>query len=145
LNEVEPGSDMLGVPFGAGAVQTGATPATPVFRLRGVRVAGVADPLLQYSPGDHGDIFPELIQNRTKVPREMPGVGPAVYTGSTPWMLQSTNRRERSYMDRWFPSRKMYYLTGCSHKNTKKPLNVRSWTCGACQTTHVRDVIAARI
>ncbi|MGW1783964.1 zinc ribbon domain-containing protein, partial [Streptomyces sp. NPDC002143] len=32
---------------------------------------------------------------------------------------------------------------GCSHVNDKMPLNVRTWTCPACGTTHDRDVNAA--
>ncbi len=44
-------------------------------------------------------------------------------------------------VDRWFPSSKL-----CSHCGTlqdRMPLNVRTWTCDGCGTTHDRDVNAA--
>ncbi|GHI07843.1 transposase [Streptomyces cellostaticus] len=50
--------------------------------------------------------------------------------------------REVIAVDRWFPSSKL-----CSHCGTlteSMPLNVRTWTCDRCGTTHDRDVNAAR-
>ncbi|MEU7376677.1 RNA-guided endonuclease TnpB family protein [Streptomyces albidoflavus] len=52
--------------------------------------------------------------------------------------------RELLLVDRWFPSSKLCSTTGCGHKNTKMPLNVRSWTCPDCGTVHDRDVNAAK-
>lgn len=49
--------------------------------------------------------------------------------------------REVIAVDRFFPSSKL-----CSHCGTlagRMPLNVRTWTCGGCGTTHDRDVNAA--
>jgi len=43
---------------------------------------------------------------------------------------------------RWFPSSQV--CSACGVKDGKKPLNVRSWTCPQCGTTHDRDVNAAR-
>ncbi|MGI5321780.1 RNA-guided endonuclease InsQ/TnpB family protein [Actinomadura nitritigenes] len=51
--------------------------------------------------------------------------------------------RDLMLVDRWFPSSKLCSTTGCSHMNEKMPLNVRSWTCPSCGTTHDRDVNAA--
>jgi putative transposase len=46
-------------------------------------------------------------------------------------------------VDRWLPSSQTCHV--CFVIDGPKPLNVRTWTCGACQTTHDRDVNAARI
>lgn len=45
--------------------------------------------------------------------------------------------------DRWLPSSQTCHV--CFVIDGPKPLSVREWTCGACQTTHDRDVNAARI
>ncbi|WP_206442250.1 RNA-guided endonuclease InsQ/TnpB family protein [Streptomyces boncukensis] len=47
-------------------------------------------------------------------------------------------------VDRWFPSSKLCSTPGCSYRNDKMPLNVRSWTCPRCGTVHDRDVNAAK-
>lgn len=46
-------------------------------------------------------------------------------------------------VDRWLPTSQTCHV--CMVIDGPKPLNVREWTCGACQTTHDRDVNAARI
>ncbi|KAB1986761.1 RNA-guided endonuclease InsQ/TnpB family protein [Streptomyces triticiradicis] len=46
-------------------------------------------------------------------------------------------------VDRWLPSSQTCHV--CMVVDGPKPLNVRTWTCGACRTTHDRDVNAARI
>ncbi|MFE2045469.1 RNA-guided endonuclease InsQ/TnpB family protein [Streptomyces sp. NPDC059477] len=46
-------------------------------------------------------------------------------------------------VDRWLPSSQTCSV--CFVIDGPKPLNVRTWTCEACQTTHDRDVNAARI
>jgi putative transposase len=46
-------------------------------------------------------------------------------------------------VDRWLPSSQTCHV--CMVIDGPKPLNVREWTCGACRTTHDRDVNAARI
>jgi putative transposase len=45
-------------------------------------------------------------------------------------------------VDRWFPSSQL--CSACGHRDGKKPLNVRSWTCPECGVVHHRDVNAAR-
>ncbi|GAA1113510.1 RNA-guided endonuclease TnpB family protein [Nocardiopsis composta] len=51
--------------------------------------------------------------------------------------------RELLLVDRWYPSSRLCSTQGCGHKNTKMPLNVRTWRCPSCQTVHDRDVSAA--
>lgn len=46
-------------------------------------------------------------------------------------------------VDRWLPSSQTCHV--CFVIDGPKPLDVRTWTCEACQTTHDRDVNAARI
>ncbi|MFT0173109.1 RNA-guided endonuclease InsQ/TnpB family protein [Paraburkholderia mimosarum] len=45
-------------------------------------------------------------------------------------------------IDRWYPSSKR--CSDCGHTVQKLPLDVRSWTCPECGSTHDRDVNAAR-
>jgi putative transposase len=52
--------------------------------------------------------------------------------------------RDLVVIDRWYPSSKVCSTPGCGHLADKMPLNVRTWTCRACGTTHDRDVNAAR-
>lgn len=46
-------------------------------------------------------------------------------------------------VDRWLPSSQTCSV--CFVIDGPKPLNVREWTCQGCQTTHDRDVNAARV
>jgi putative transposase len=50
--------------------------------------------------------------------------------------------RELVVIDRWFPSSKL--CGACGAVRERLPLNVRTWTCERCGTTHDRDVNAAR-
>jgi len=43
---------------------------------------------------------------------------------------------------RWFPSSRL--CSDCGHDSGRKPLGVRSWTCEWCDSTHDRDLNAAR-
>ncbi|MFF1401270.1 RNA-guided endonuclease InsQ/TnpB family protein, partial [Streptomyces sp. NPDC058287] len=45
-------------------------------------------------------------------------------------------------VDRWFPSSRL--CSHCGMLASKMPLDVRTWTCEGCGTTHDRDVNAAR-
>jgi putative transposase len=45
-------------------------------------------------------------------------------------------------IERWFPSSKR--CGECGHIVEKMPLNIRDWTCPACDTNHDRDVNAAK-
>jgi putative transposase len=44
-------------------------------------------------------------------------------------------------VDRFFPSSQL--CSACGVKDGPKPLAVREWTCGTCDTVHDRDVNAA--
>ena len=44
-------------------------------------------------------------------------------------------------LDQWFPSSQI--CSHCQHKDGRKALNIRDWTCFNCQTKHDRDVNAA--
>lgn len=44
-------------------------------------------------------------------------------------------------VDQWYPSSKV--CSACGHRVERMPLNIRSWVCPACNTTHDRDVNAA--
>ncbi|WP_326798711.1 transposase [Streptomyces sp. NBC_01808] len=46
-------------------------------------------------------------------------------------------------VDRWLPSSQTCSV--CFTVDGPKPINVRVWTCDGCQTTHDRDINAARI
>jgi putative transposase len=50
--------------------------------------------------------------------------------------------RQLVKIDQWAPSSKK--CSCCGHVMEKMPLNVRFWTCPACQEKHDRDVNAAR-
>ncbi|WP_158801144.1 zinc ribbon domain-containing protein, partial [Streptomyces sp. NRRL S-37] len=50
--------------------------------------------------------------------------------------------REVIAIDRWFPSSRL--CSTCGTLRDKMPLNVRTWTCDSCGTTHDRDVNAAK-
>lgn len=49
--------------------------------------------------------------------------------------------REVVKIDRWFPSSQI--CSDCGHKDGKKPLNIREWTCNNCGETHDRDINAS--
>ena len=50
--------------------------------------------------------------------------------------------REFVKISRWYPSSQICSV--CGHRNGRKALDVRDWTCSACGATHERDVNAAR-
>ncbi|MER6678880.1 RNA-guided endonuclease TnpB family protein [Streptomyces sp. NPDC000983] len=45
-------------------------------------------------------------------------------------------------VDRWFPSSRL--CSACGALQDRMPLNIRTWTCDSCGTTHDRDVNAAK-
>ena len=49
--------------------------------------------------------------------------------------------REIIKIDTWFPSSQI--CSNCGHKDGKKALSVREWTCPNCGTYHERDINAA--
>ncbi len=49
--------------------------------------------------------------------------------------------RETIKVDTWFPSSQI--CSECGHKDGKKPLDIREWTCPICHTHHDRDINAS--
>ena len=49
--------------------------------------------------------------------------------------------REIVKIDTWYPSSQI--CSCCGHKDGKKPLSIREWTCPECRTHHERDINAA--
>ena len=49
--------------------------------------------------------------------------------------------REIIRIDTWFPSSQI--CSNCGHKDGKKTLSIREWTCSQCGTHHERDINAA--
>ena len=49
--------------------------------------------------------------------------------------------REIIKIDTWYPSSQI--CSNCGHKDGKKALSVREWTCPVCDTHHERDINAA--
>lgn len=45
-------------------------------------------------------------------------------------------------VDQWYPSSQLCSI--CGHKDGKKPLHIREWTCPACHTHHDRDINASQ-
>lgn len=79
---------------------------------------------------------------RTRLAKSVHDAGWAQFTT----MLEyKATRYGRTFgkIDRWLPSSQTCHV--CMVIDGPKPLNVREWTCGACQATHDRDVNAARI
>ena len=50
--------------------------------------------------------------------------------------------REVRVISRWEPTSQR--CSACGHQDGKKPLSVRTWTCGACGSAHDRDINAAK-
>ncbi|HGW2901557.1 IS200/IS605 family element RNA-guided endonuclease TnpB [Enterococcus faecalis] len=49
--------------------------------------------------------------------------------------------REIIKIDKWFPSSQI--CSECGHKDGKKPLDIREWTCPICHVHHDRDINAS--
>ena len=49
--------------------------------------------------------------------------------------------REIIKVDQWFPSSQI--CSECGHKDGKKSLDIREWTCPICDTHHDRDINAS--
>ena len=49
--------------------------------------------------------------------------------------------REIIKVNQWFPSSQI--CSECGHKDGKKPLDIREWTCPICHTHHDRDINAS--
>jgi putative transposase len=79
---------------------------------------------------------------RTRLAKSVHDAGWAQFT--TMWVYKAARYgRIFAKVDRGLPTSQTCSV--CFVIDGPKPLNVREWTCGACQTTHDRDVNAARI
>lgn len=79
---------------------------------------------------------------RTRLAKSVHDSGWAQFTAMLEYKAQRYGRTFRK-VDRRLPSSQTCHV--CFVIDGPKPLNVREWTCEACQTTHDRDVNAARI
>jgi putative transposase len=79
---------------------------------------------------------------RTRLAKSVHDAGWAQFVGMLEYKAARYGRTFGK-VDRWLPSSQTCHV--CMVIDGPKPLNVREWTCGACQTTHDRDVNAARI
>ena len=50
--------------------------------------------------------------------------------------------REIIKVDKWFPS--IQLCSECGHKDSKKSLSIREWSCPVCHTHHDRDINASK-
>ena len=50
--------------------------------------------------------------------------------------------REIIKVDKWFPSSQL--CSECGHKDSKKSLNIREWSCPVCHAHHDRDINASK-
>lgn len=79
---------------------------------------------------------------RTRLAKGVHDAGWAQFTGMLEYKAARYGRA-LVRVDRWLPSSQTCSV--CMAVDGPKPLRVRTWTCGVCQTTHDRDINAARI
>jgi putative transposase len=79
---------------------------------------------------------------RTRLAKSVHDAGWAQFTAMLEYKAARYGRTFGK-VDRWLPSSQTCHV--CMVIDGPKPLNVREWTCQGCQTTHDRDVNAARI
>ncbi|SNQ46728.1 transposase [Frankia canadensis] len=94
---------------------------------------------------DHQAVYVEDLAvsglGRTRLARSVYDAGWASLVGL---IEQKAGRRGRTVVrvGRFFPSSQV--CSACGTRDGPKPLAVRTWTCPACNTTHDRDLNAAR-
>ncbi|MEV5085457.1 RNA-guided endonuclease TnpB family protein [Streptomyces sp. NPDC056159] len=79
---------------------------------------------------------------RTRLAKSVHDAGWAQFVTMLEYKAQRYGRTFAK-VDRWLPSSQTCHV--CGVIDGPKPLIVREWTCGGCQTIHDRDVNAARI
>ena len=84
------------------------------------------------------------VKNMIKNPKLAKHIADASWGEFTRQLAYKANWAGRTYVeiDRFFPSSKR--CSCCGFVKDKLPLNVRSWQCSDCGTTHDRDLNAAR-
>ena len=80
-----------------------------------------------------------MIKNR-KLSKSIADVGWSLFVNMIKYKCERYGK-ECIQIDQWFPSSQI--CSHCDHKDGKKVLSVREWTCGNCGTHHDRDINAA--
>jgi putative transposase len=78
---------------------------------------------------------------RTRLAKSVHDAGWSAFVGMLEYKAARYGRTF-ARVDRFFPSSQL--CSACGFKDGPKPLNVREWTCQGCNTTHDRDINAAR-
>ena len=80
-----------------------------------------------------------LIKNR-KLSKSIADVGWSMFVNMIEYKCERYGK-EFIQIDQWFPSSQI--CSHCNHKDGKKALSIREWTCSECGTHHDRDINAA--
>ena len=80
-----------------------------------------------------------LIKNR-KLSKSIADVGWSMFVNMIKYKCERYGK-EFVQINQWFPSSQI--CSHCNHKDGKKALSIREWTCGNCGTHHDRDINAA--
>ena len=80
-----------------------------------------------------------MIKNR-KLSKSITDVGWSMFVNMIKYKCERYNK-ECVKIDQWFPSSQI--CSHCNHKDDKKVLSIREWTCNKCGTHHDRDINAA--
>lgn len=80
-----------------------------------------------------------VIKNR-KLSKSIADVGWSLFVNMIKYKCERYGK-ECIQIDEWFPSSQI--CSHCDHKDGKKVLSVREWTCGNCGIHHDRDINAA--
>ena len=80
-----------------------------------------------------------LIKN-SKLSKSIADVGWSMFVNMVEYKCERYGK-EFVQIDQWYPSSQI--CSHCNHKDGKKALSVREWTCNNCGTHHDRDINAA--
>ena len=80
-----------------------------------------------------------LIKNR-KLSKSIADVGWSMFVNMIEYKCERYGK-EFVQIDQWYPSSQI--CSHCKHKDGKKALSIREWTCNNCGTHHDRDINAA--
>ena len=80
-----------------------------------------------------------LIKNR-KLSKSIADVGWSMFVNMIEYKCERYGK-EFVQIDQWYPSSQI--CSHCNHKDGKKVLSIREWTCSNCGTHHDRDINAA--
>lgn len=80
-----------------------------------------------------------MIKNR-KLSKSIADVGWSMFVNMVEYKCERYGK-EFVQIDQWFPSSQI--CSHCNHKDGKKALSIREWTCNNCGTHHDRDINAA--